>query len=340
MAHIELNKKNFYHNLDICSTQAKSKDKIAIVLKDNAYGHGLEQIASLASSYGITKAIVQTIDEANKIKDYFKYILILADVRNESLSHTFHITINNIDDIGLLAPNTNIHIKIDTGMHRNGISPDQLEIAINRALEHKLNICGIFTHFKNADSLGSEYFTQKMIFKGVLDELEQLCEKLNLSNIKVHSANSSALFRETNFSEDICRLGIAVYGYIENQHPLTIPNLKPILSLFTNKISSRTIKKGQSIGYGGNYTASKDMEISTYDIGYGDGFKRIPVGSNYNISKELQILGNISMDSLSINSTKDTICLFDNVNDLAKLHNTISYEILTSLNPNLKRVII
>ena len=340
MAHIELNKTNFFHNLDICSKQAKSKDKLAIVLKDNAYGHGLKQIASLASQYGISKAIVQTVNEAKKIEQYFNYILILADTTSDSLSHTFHITINNIDDIELLAPNTNIHIKIDTGMHRNGISIEELETTILRALEYKLNICGIFTHFKSADSLGSEYFAQKLIFKGVLDDFKQICEKLNLSNIKIHSANSSALFRENNFDEDICRIGIASYGYIENQYPLNQPDLKPILSLYANKISSRLLKKGQSIGYGGNYTAKEDLKISTYDIGYGDGFKRLSKDKTYHIDDTTQILGNISMDNISINSTKDTICIFNDVKPLAKLHNTISYEILVSLNPQLPRIII
>ena len=138
----------------------------------------------------------------------------------------------------------------------------------------------------------------------------------------------------------MCRIGIAAYGYIENQSPLFVPDLKPVLSLYTNKISSRTLKKGQCVGYGGNFTASQDMQISTYDIGYGDGFKRMNINQNYRINKEEKILGNISMDNMSINSTRDEICLFNDVQALATLHNTISYEILTSLNSNIKRIII
>ncbi|MCK5293343.1 MAG: alanine racemase, partial [Arcobacteraceae bacterium] len=71
MAHVELNKQNFFHNLDICSKQANGKDKIAIVLKDNAYGHGLIEIATMAKEYGLTNAIVQNIEEAHKIEKYF-----------------------------------------------------------------------------------------------------------------------------------------------------------------------------------------------------------------------------------------------------------------------------
>ena len=340
MSYITINKQNFFHNLDICSKRANGKDKIAIVLKDNAYGHGLLEIATLAREYGITNAVVQTINEAKKIQSYFTDILILADSKKESLSHSFHITINTIDDIDSLEENTNIHIKIDTGMHRNGINPNELRSTINKAIKHNLNITGVFTHFKSADILSSVYFSQKSIFKAIKKDLITICEQLNLKKLKLHSCNSSALFREENFSENMCRIGIAAYGYIENQSPLFIPNLKPILSLHAKKISTRILKKGQSVGYGGNFVAKEDMNISTYDIGYGDGFKRMNINQSYYINKDEKILGNISMDNISINSTKDEICLFDDVRPLAKLHNTITYEILTSLNPNLKRIII
>jgi len=340
LSYITINKQNFFHNLDICSKRAKCKENVAIVLKDNAYGHGLLEISSLAKEYGLTKAVVQNIQEAKKIQSYFEYILILADTKKESLSHSFHITINSIDDIEHLEENTNIHIKIDTGMHRNGIAPNELESTIHKAIEQNLNITGVFTHFKSADIMSSVYFWQKSIFRDIKKNLSLICEQLNISEIKLHSCNSSALFREENFSEDFCRIGLAAYGYVENENPLYIPDLKPVLSLNTQKLSSRTIKKGQSIGYGGNFVASEDMTFSTYDIGYGDGFKRLSNERYFQINKKERTLGNTSMDNMSINSTREEISLFDDVRPLAKLHNTISYEILTSLNPSIKRVIV
>ena len=114
MAYITLSKQNFFHNLTICSKKAGDKSKIAIVLKDNAYGHGLVEIASMAKEYGLTKAVVRTLNEATKIEKFFEQVLILADTTNESLSHTFHITINKLEDMDVLAPYTNIQIKINT----------------------------------------------------------------------------------------------------------------------------------------------------------------------------------------------------------------------------------
>jgi alanine racemase len=340
LAYITLNKQNFFHNLDVCSKQAGDRSKIAIVLKDNAYGHGLIEIATMAKEYGLQKAVVRTLNEAKKIEKFFEQILILADTTNESLSHTFHITINKLEDMDILASNTNIQIKIDTGMHRNGINKNDIEVAIYKALENNLNICGFFTHHKSADELGNDYFIQKQAFKKIKEQINQLCEKLNLSSFQLHSCNSAALFRTNNFSESFARVGIATYGYSHNHRSLFSPDLKPVLSLYTNKIATRVLTKNQSVGYGGQYKALNDMSISTYDIGYADGFHRIPDGCVYNIDNDIQVLGRVSMDNISINSDKDEICLFDDVKSLAQLHKTISYEMLTSLKVYIKRIIV
>lgn len=338
MAYIKLNKKNFFHNLDIICSHAKDKSKIAIVLKDNAYGHGIEQISKMAMEYGIKKAVVKDISEALQIAKFFEYILILNSSENMSYSHAFHITVNSIEDIDIIAPKSNIHIKIDTGMHRNGISIEQLEEAIHRALEQKLNITGIFTHHKSADILSSEFFWQNALFQEVKSKLIKICEKLNLTNIAIHSCNSSAFFRTSNPSDDLYRIGIAAYGYICDEKLVHISNLKPVLSLYGNKISSRYIKKGQKVGYGAKYMATEGMQVSTYDVGYGDGLKRTNQ-SVIPINDDNLILGRISMDNITVNSTKDEICIFDNVLTQAKLHQTIEYEILTSLNKDIKRII-
>jgi alanine racemase len=346
MAQIQLSKKNFFHNLEICSNHVGSIDKIAIVLKDNAYGHGLLEIAQMANEFGIKNAVVQNYKEATKVLDLFEQILILADTQIDTYSHTFHITINKLEDIDVLETNSKIHIKVDSGMHRNGIAPNELEEAILRASKKGLEICAVFTHFKSADEMGSELFWQKANFETIKNKVCEICEKLNLPEIKFHSCNSSALFRINNsnknfeFSDQYARVGIAAYGYIENESPLYIPNLKPVLSLHTKKMSSRELKKGQRVGYGGKFISPNDMTISTYDIGYGDGFKRIPDSLSYKTPDGYNILGRVSMDNLSLDSDKDEVCLFSDVKELASLHRTISYEILTSLNPNIQRVIV
>ena len=340
MAKIIINKLNYFHNLSVISKQAKGKEKIAVVLKDNAYGHGLIEMATLANEFGITKAVVQNLDEAIKVEKLFKEILILADTNIHTYSHTFHITINELNDIYKLPENTNVQLKIDTGMHRNGISKNELKAAIDGICKQGLNLTGVYTHYRSADELSCEYFCQKMDFKNIKAEVKIICEELMLPIPYFHSANSSGLFRDINFDEDLARVGIASYGYCETDKIYKIPNLKPVLSLHANRLSSRKLFLNERVGYGGTFKAKKQMSISTYDIGYGDGFLRISENQKYITPEGHNLLGRVSMDNISVDTTKDEICLFDDVRLLAKLHDTISYEILTSLKSYINKEIV
>ena len=225
-------------------------------------------------------------------------------------------------------------------MHRNGIEPSRLKETIDMIIKNSLNLKGVFTHYRSADSLSSEYFWQKTIFANIKKDTIKICNNLNIPVPKFHSANSNALFRDNNFDEDMCRIGLASYGYIYQYDICKTINLKPVLSLWANKIISKKIKKGQCVGYGGSFEAIEDMDISTYDIGYGDGFLRINENQSYTTPQGYKILGRVSMDSLSLNCTNDEVCIFDDVKILAKLHNTIYYEILTSLKNSIPREII
>ena len=332
-------RENYFHNLDQISHHAGSKDKVAVVLKDNAYGHGLLEIAQLANEYGIKRAVVRNCDEAVKIEKLFDSILILADTNLTTYSHTFHITINKLDDIAQLPKNTQVHLKVDTGMHRNGISLNSLETAIHGLFKQGLVLTGVFTHHHSADKISTDFFTQARVFGDVKNKVISICEKLSHPIPEFHSCNSSALFRTKNFDEDFARVGIAQYGYLETDPIFDNPNLKPILSLYANKLSSREIKKGQSVGYGATYQAQEDMIIGCYDVGYGDGFLRINERQEYFTPDGYRVLGRVSMDNLSLNTDLDEVCLFDDVKALAKVHDTITYEITTTLSPNIKKEI-
>jgi len=107
--------------------------------------------------------------------------------------------------------------------------------------------------------------------------------------------------------------------------------LKPILKLYAHKISSRTLKKGSRIGYGGVGVLDHDSTVSTYDIGYGDGFFR---------NLYPNIVGKISMDSFSMLGEKEEVCIIDDAKDIAQQNHTISYDVLVKINSDIKRVVI
>ncbi len=339
MAYIVLDKSNYFHNLSVISKKAGSIDKVAVVLKDNAYGHGLLEMASMAKEFGVKWAVVRTCKEAKKIETFFEQILILADTKSESYSHTFHIVINCLEDIQRLPENTNVHIKVDTGMHRNGIQINSLEEAISGLCKRNLKLTGVMTHYRCADELSCDFFWQRNNFIQVKNEVKRICEKLFLSIPKFHSANSSALFRFKNYDEDLARVGIAQYGYLETHPSFDNPILKPVLSLWGKKIATRELKENQRVGYGAMFKAEKNMIISTYDVGYGDGFFRLNGIDKCETPKGYEILGRVSMDCLSINCDDDEVCIYNDVTQLAKIHNTITYEITTSLNPNIPKTI-
>ena len=337
MATIILNKNNFFNNLDIIAKATKSVDKIAVVLKDNAYGHGLIQIATLAKEYGVVRAVVQSEDEAQQIEGFFDYVLALnavPSVKNEKIRYT----INDLNAIQKFPHATRVELKVDTGMHRNGIAMDELDAAFVKIKEQGLLLEAVFTHHRSADELSGEWFWQNENFKKVKAKAKELACSHGFGTLRFHSSNSAALLRHVEFEEDMARVGIAIYGCMELPHAITIQGFKPVLSLYANKISSRWLDAGEKIGYGATCTSKERCVVSNYDFGYGDGFLRV-CSNNYTTPHAKKLLGRISMDNSSFLCDEEEILVFDDAREVAKVAKTISYEVLTSLKESIPRVV-
>jgi len=333
MAYITLNKKHFFNNLDIIANKTKTKDKIAVVLKDNAYGHGIVEIATMAKEYGIKKAVVRCISEAKMIEDFFEYILVLADIPNEP-SQKIRYTINDINKIDRFPKGALVELKFDSGMHRNGVSLEELPKALELIKQQGLKLEAVFTHHRSADELSSEWFWQNENFAKAKERVKEL----GFENIRFHSANSASTIRHSHIDEDMVRVGIAIYGCFESD-AVDTSDFKPVLSLWAQKNSQRKIDEGERVGYGGTCTLERDSVISNYDFGYADGFHRL-CSNNYITPNGERLLGRISMDNSSFLTDKDELLVFDNASHVAKSAKTISYEVLTSLKPYLSRSII
>jgi alanine racemase len=337
MATIYLHKKHFFNNLDIIATLCKTKDKIALVLKDNAYGHGLVEMATLAQEYGIKKAVVQKHEEARKIEAFFDYILVLAD-KAEHPSQKIRYTINSLEVIKTMPHAMKVELKVDTGMHRNGIAMRELEEAFALISQQGLELEGVFTHHRSADELSSEWYWQNENFKEVKTKASELAKKYGMKPLRFHSANSASLFRTQDFSEDMARVGIAAYGCLEMPEAFGATNLKPVLSLHAMKNSSRTLQEGQRVGYGGIFEAKQTSISSNYDFGYGDGFLRAN-SNNYITPHAIKQIGRISMDNSSFLCEDAEIVIFNDAREAAQFAQTFSYEVLTSLKESIPRII-
>jgi len=334
MAFIKINKQNFYYNLNQIALKTGSVDKIAIVLKDNAYGHGLEVMAKLSNGFGIKHAVVRDTTEANKIKSLFETVLVLGG--KSETDEVFSFVLNGLEDIKTASKGAKVELKVDTGMHRNGIALDELDVALALIKEQGLNLTGVMTHFRSADELSSELFWQQKRFEAVKEKVK----KSGFTNVRFHSHNSAAILRTKSFDEDLVRVGIGAYGYNELPSPFDKIELKPVMTLYAKKVSTRVLKAGERVGYGGDFISPKEMLVSTYDLGYGDGWCRGDSTQPYVTSEGLSILGRVSMDFISLESDKEEVCVMDDAQKSAKQLRTISYEVTTALSPEIPKEVI
>ena len=249
---------------------------------------------------------------------------------------TFSFANNSMDALQDVNIGAKIELKVDTGMHRNGISMHELDEDLQLIDKNRLNLVGVMTHFRSADVLSSELFWQQKNFENVKEKVTEA----GFENVRFHSQNSAATLRSKHFDEDLVRAGIAIYGYNELPEVYDDVVLKPVLTLRAKKTSTRRVKKSQRVGYAGDFTVEEDTTLSAYDLGYGDGWTRGDSSDPYITAEGLPILGRVSMDFVLLESEKEEIVIMDNAQKAAKHFGTISYEMTTALSPEIERIII
>jgi alanine racemase len=339
MALIRLSQSAFIHNLSLLRDRA-GKAQIAAVLKDNAYGHGLLQMARLCAQNGVRRAVVRALEEAKAIAPLFDELLILADSPAADAPKNVSFALNDGENAQIWASGTRVHLKIDSGMRRNGVAPDEIERTIETLWRRGLILSGVFSHLRSADALSSECFWQEKNFAKAREAIAALCDRRLMPRPLFHLHASAGIFRSRCVDFDLVRPGIALYGYCDLDYPFDKPPLKPVLSLWAHRIARRSLSAGDRAGYGGVFTAQKDTIAGVYDVGYGDGFLRLNGSEGYETRSGARVLGRVSMDSMIVEGGEALICVMDDAEKLAKLRGTISYEALARLNPAIRREIV
>lgn len=341
MAYIKLDFAAYKHNLEYLAQKVGDISKIMVVLKDNAYGHGIEQMAPMAAACGVKWAVVKNTSEALKICDFFEKVLVLIESSPENavVDDKIIYGADELNSLRLFPKDTQIHLKVDTGMRRNGVRISELEEAFKLCEENSLKLQGVFTHFYGADMQGEDFYTQLQTYKKAKSISKTIAEKYGVK-LKFHSRNSAASLRiDGDFEDDFIRAGLASYGYEEMEEGLGEYELKPVLSLWAKRFSTRNLKKGEKLGYGGAYEAPKDMVVSSYDLGYGDGLFRTNANRTYKVQNGKTILGRMSMDCFSIEGDDEEVCVFSDAREIAKTYDTIVYDVITKLFPYIKKVV-
>ncbi len=247
-----------------------------------------------------------------------------------------------------------IHIKIDSGMHRLGFYKEDMPWLIDRLTHQKaVRVASVFSHLAGSDEAQFDDFTLSQIkyFDSCAEELKAGLRAAGMYGsgaspaILKHICNSAGIERFSDFQFDMCRLGIGLYGF-----SFVGAQLRNVCTLETTILSVKTVKAGETIGYGRHTTLNEDRTIAVIPIGYADGFDRR--FSNYGGSvwvrgKRCPVVGNVCMDQAMIDVTGadarpgDIAEVFGEhmpLQELADKLGTITYEILTSVSRRVQRI--
>jgi alanine racemase len=352
-------------NVDALMSLTKKGTGSLAVVKADGYGHGDVAVA-LAVHDKVTGYAVATLDEAVNLREngIDKPILILGYVAPEEyeslVKHKLDATVFDTEtavQLSEAAKKLNMtaycHIKVDTGMRRIGLEPDESGKEIIRKIRSldNLQMRGIFTHFAASDETDKTFADRQLdLFKTFVDGLE----KEGITFTYRHCSNSAAIIDMENANMDMVRLGIAMYGmYPSDEVKKERVALKPALELKSHITMVKEIAAGETVSYGATFTAERKTRLATVSVGYGDGYPRALSSKGYVLikGKKAPIAGRVCMDQMMVdvtdieNVTRDDIVTLIGsdsgetitVEEIAALAGTFNYEFVCDLGKRIPR---
>lgn len=342
--------------------KSKTNAKILAIVKADAYGHGVKQVAKVLQKEGVYAFGVSNADEAMELRNFgFKEpILILGIIFKEDyhriVEHDISCAIDTLDsamelskEAQRLSKTARVHIKLDTGMGRIGFMCGKDYRATAEQIKQisllpNIKIEGIFSHMSKADEEDLSYSDMQF------EKFTNMCTILSEMGVDTgirHIANSAATVTLPHTHLDMVRVGMLLYGFAPSEYVAKGINLMPAMSFKTRVCHIKTIEHDTPISYGGRYIAKKGQKIATIPIGYADGFSRTLSGKVSVLvgGKRANVVGNICMDQCMIDITGmddikigDEVIIFGScgnntitVESVALLIGTINYEIVCSV---------
>lgn len=365
---IEIDLDNIYHNIKAIQSYLGSAKEIMAVVKANAYGHGAIEISKTALDAGATSLAVAILEEALQLRTagITAPILVLGYTKPNSLElaiiNNISLTISSVEDlskIGLTSSALNrkvfIHLKIDTGMGRLGIQPNELGDFFEELAKYpSIQLEGIYTHFATADEEDTSYaYMQRDIFNDCLAKVQNY-RPLPRS---IHNANSAATLQNLCSNSNLVRIGLAMYGiYPSDTAKKSNVILQAALTWKSMVAHLKIIPKGTSIGYGRAYTSPESRWIATIPVGYADGYNRLLSNRGQVLigGRRVPVVGRISMDQITVDVSEalpvkkgDEVILYgpqggDKITlyEVADSLDTIPYELFCSLSLRRPRIYI
>lgn len=361
----EINLDAIVKNVDNLMALTKENTGALAVVKADGYGHGDVAVAK-AVAQKVTGYAVATLDEAVNLREngVKKPILVLGYVDPYEfdilVSHEIKATVFDVETAQLLADAARVqkkqahcHIKVDTGMRRIGLEPDENGIAIVKQITalKELSADGIFTHFAASDE--TDKTSAEHQFKLFTDFTGRL-EKEGIHFTYRHCANSAAVIDMPQVDLDMVRLGIAMYGmYPSDEVKKEKVELFPALDLKSHITMVKEIPSGEKVSYGGTFTTTRTTKLATVSVGYGDGYPRALSSKGYVLvrGQKAPIVGRVCMDQMMVDVTDiknvtraDIVTLIGKdgdaeitVEEIAALAGTFNYEFVCDLGKRIPR---
>jgi len=359
---LEIDLNALVSNLNYYKSLLKPETKIMAMIKAFGYGNGSFEIANLLQFHRVDYLAVAYTDEGLELRkagismpimvmnpDYEGMgNLIANNLEPEVYSFRLLDMLNEAIEWAEFSENVKvkIHIKIDTGMHRLGFLPEDMEaLAALLNKQKQIELLSVFTHLTSSGKPEDDNYTAQQLQQ--FNEAVEVLRKNYDKPFMTHVLNSSGVERHSKAQMDMVRLGIGLYGAGSTQKN---DNLIPVATLKTSISQVRKVKTGETVGYNRNHTATQDTFIATIPVGYADGLKRILGNGNASVyinGEKFPIVGDICMDMSMIDignakiSEGDEVIIFGkeiSLEEIARKAGTISYEILSGLSRRIKRV--
>lgn len=336
--------------------------RLLAVVKANGYGHGDAPVAAAAVEGGAEWLGVARVDEGRSLRDsgISNSVLLLAEPPPTSIDAVFDLDLTPTvysEDLALELSshaqrrNTNrsVHLKVDTGMHRYGVQPEDFVSFFDRVAGLKgLEIAGIWSHFAVAEDVLNPYTKQQ--YARFLDILDALGTRVD--GLIKHLANSAGTITFPEAHLDMVRAGIAVYGIHPSRDLAERIPLEPALSFKSRVGHVKRLAMGEAISYGQTYSLPRDATVVTIPCGYADGLRRALSNKGAVLigGKRYQICGNITMDHFLVDVGDDEIEVADEAvmigrqggneitaHEIADLLGTIPYEVVCGISARVPR---
>jgi alanine racemase len=299
------------HNLQVLKRRLAPDTRLLIAVKANAYGHGLEPVMNVVMQGPVAQVAVATLEEALAIRKagYDIPILLFGALGPLELTiaarHQVEVSyIPTWDDYSILPqfdPPLKVHIPLDTGMNRIGFKSIESTKAFLDWVRSRSDVIwsGVYTHLACADASSDEHAqAQIRQFRAWLRELEQDGYQVPLA----HAANSAGAWRDPAWHFDMVRVGISAYGYSPDDDVLAMPELRPVMHVYSSISRIETVNSGETISYGATYRADRRMRVATVQMGYADGYPRVlsNQGTMLVRGQKALVVGRVCMDQLML----------------------------------------